>query len=226
MDLPNTSSKSSRVNKHEGRTTSKEVRRQQLIEATIKSIAKYGLAGTTISTVTGFAGLSTGIVNLQFNSKENLLEETLRHLAEEHREQWRKTAKKVDLKAKAKLLAIVDAEFHPKICNHKKLTVWAAFYGEAGYRVSYRRIMSEIDSERWEASKALCAEIIEDGGYGNLDVEEIAETLEGLFDGFCLNILIYPGEFTNQDAKARVHAYLASIFPDHFDRPTKTRSEG
>ena len=204
------------------RTASREVRRQQLIQATIESIAKHGISGTTMNTVTKQAGLSIGIVNFHFESKENLLEETLRHLAEEHRHQWKSSVEKAGPSPRDRLLAIVDAEFHPKICSRKKLTVWFAFYGEAGYRKSYRKIMSSLDNERWEASHAICAELIRDGGYDHLDAEDVAETIEGLFDGFCMSILIYPGEFTRDVARAKVRSYLATAFPRHFDRPAKT----
>ncbi|WP_353618775.1 TetR family transcriptional regulator [Tropicibacter sp. R16_0] len=59
------------------RTESKEVRRQQLINTTIASIARIGIVGTTMSTVTESAGLSIGVVNCHFKSTQNLLEETL-----------------------------------------------------------------------------------------------------------------------------------------------------
>ena len=226
METPKTTEKAGRINTHTGRTASKAVRRQQLIEATIESIAKFGISGTTMTTVTGFAGLSVGIVNFHFQSKENLFEETLRFLAAEHRDLWQKVMDRKKLSTSEQLLAIVDAEFHPQTCNRKKLTVWSAFYGEAGYRTYYRKIMSDIDSERWEASTELCREIISQGGYDNLVAQDVAETLEGLFDGFCLNILIYPGDFTREDAKDRVRSYLAATFPQHFERPKKECSEG
>jgi TetR/AcrR family transcriptional repressor of bet genes len=211
--------KAARTNRKAGRTASKEVRRRQLIEATIESIGKYGISGTTMNTVTGFAGLSNGIVNFHFTNKETLFEETLRFLAEEHRDQWRKSFRNAALAPEAKLLAIVDAHFHPSICSRKKLAVWFGFYGETGYRASYRRITSEIDEERWEVSTALCREIIRDGGYEGAEADHVASTLEGLYDGFCLNILIYPGEFTRDDAKRRIRGYLACTFPKHFQRP-------
>ena len=66
------------------RTESKEVRRKQLIDATIESIAQNGIAGTTMSTVTETAGLSLGIVNFHFESKQKLFEETLVHIAKEY----------------------------------------------------------------------------------------------------------------------------------------------
>ncbi|MCR9112686.1 MAG: TetR/AcrR family transcriptional regulator [Rhodobacteraceae bacterium] len=201
------------------RTESREVRRRQLIDATIESISRHGISGTTMSTVTGLAGLSTGIVNFHFKNKETLFEDTLRFLGREHRDQWRNSVRDAALRPEAKLLAIVDAHFHPDICSRKKLAVWFGFYGEAGYRGQYRQIMSEIDEERWETSIRLCQNIIADGGYDDVEAEDVASTLEGLYDGFCLNILIYPGEFSHEDAKAQIRAYLAGVFPKHFETP-------
>ena len=57
---------------------SKEERQHQLIQATIRSVAQNGLSDTTMATVSSEAGLSQGIINLHFQSKERLLVETLR----------------------------------------------------------------------------------------------------------------------------------------------------
>lgn len=226
LTSPMETGKATRINRSSGRTAAREIRRRQLIEAAIESIAKYGISGTTMSTVTGFAGLSVGTVNFHFESKEKLFEETLRFLAEEHRDQWQQGTRKAGTSLRDRLLAIVDAEFHPRICSRKKLTVWTAFYGEAGYRASYRKIMSDIDTERWGASRQICEAIIRDGNYSGQDGREIAETLEGLFDGFCLTILIYPGQLSAADAKLRVRAYLATVFPGYFDMPVRTCAKG
>ena len=47
----------------------------------------------------------------------------------------------------------------------------------------------------------------------------VARTLEALYDGLSLNILMYPGTFTRDRAKAEVRAYLASVYPTHFPMP-------
>ena len=67
------------------RTAPPAERREQLILATIRSVADRGLVDTTIATVAQEAGLSQGIVNLHFRSKDGLLTETLRYLADEYR---------------------------------------------------------------------------------------------------------------------------------------------
>jgi TetR/AcrR family transcriptional repressor of bet genes len=63
------------------RKASKEMRRQQLIEATIDTLATKGYAATTLADVAKAAGLSGGIVNFHFETKDKLLVETLRQLA-------------------------------------------------------------------------------------------------------------------------------------------------
>ena len=59
------------------RTATRAARRQQLIDATMKCIARKGIGSTTLADVAREAGLSQGIVNLHFRTKDNLLNETL-----------------------------------------------------------------------------------------------------------------------------------------------------
>ncbi|MDH5412094.1 MAG: TetR family transcriptional regulator, partial [Alphaproteobacteria bacterium] len=66
------------------RANVKHLRREQLIEATMKTIARYGYARTTMAHVAQAAGLSQGIVNFYFKTKEALLYETFVHLAQEY----------------------------------------------------------------------------------------------------------------------------------------------
>ena len=202
------------------RTETKEVRRAQLIDATITSIAQHGIAGTTMSTVTETAGLSIGIVNFHFKSKQNLFEETLLFLAREHRDQWKKHYDCAGLSPAEKLSAIVAAHFHPSICTPKKLAVWFAFYGEAGRRAAYRSLIDGIDDERYATSERLIQSIVDTGGYTAAPVDQIASTLEGLYDGLCLNILMYPEFFSRKKAEAQVKLYLATHFPNHFSPDT------
>jgi len=199
-----------------GRTAPPEVRRAQLIDATIDSIAQYGLSGTTMSTVTRIAGLSQGIANFHFQSKQNMLCETLRFLAEQHHELWKSQLENSGLKSAEKLLAIADAHFHPDVCNPRKLAVWYGFFGEPVHRETYRELVRDIDAERWEVSVGLCRTICEEGEYKSVDPEAVMRALEALYDGFFLNILIYPDMFSPEDAKRLIRDFLARAFPEHF----------
>lgn len=206
------------------RTEDKLVRRTQLIEATMTCIAKYGISGTTLAKVTEVAGLSLGLVNFHFASKERLFEDTLRFVAGEHRDQWQKGIKATHLSDADRFLAIIDSFFHPQICNRKKLSVWFAFFGEAANRNTYRVIVTDIDEERHQESMRLIRRI---AGEGNpaIDPISVSLTLEALVDGLWLNMLVYPQDFTRDLAKAQVRRVLALMFPDQFN-PTLPPTNG
>lgn len=211
--------KSKRADKPLRRTESKEVRRQQLIDATIRSIAKYGIGGTTMSTVTEIAGLSLGIVNFHFKSKQNLFEETLVFLAREHHDLWQKAYRDAGLSAADKLMAIVDAHFDRSICSPKKLAVWYAFYGEAGRRKVYRKLIEDIDMERYHVSLRLCEEIAKEGGYDAIPPQQVNNLLEALYDGVWLELLTYPESYNRKEARNHIVAFLAKVFPNDFEMP-------
>lgn len=198
------------------RTASPEERRKQLIDATITSISRNGITGTTLTTVTGIAGLSLGLVNFHFKTKDALLVATLVHLAAELRDRWLETARRDDLEPHQKLAAIVEVHFDGSISNRRKLAVWFAFFGETKQRKSYRDCIAALDMERLETAIELSRALIAQGGYDHVNPEGIGEALEALFDGFWLNILMYPARFTNDAAKAQIYAFLAGQFPRHF----------
>ncbi|MCP5075459.1 MAG: TetR family transcriptional regulator [Rhodobacteraceae bacterium] len=204
------------------RTASREVRRQQLIDATIDSIAKFGLSATTMATITKFANLSQGIVNFHFQTKERLLVEAIGNLADEHRALWQKRYAQTGSSARERLSALIESDYHPNICNRKKLTVWFAFYGEKKYRAAYRERCGEIDEDRVSETTRLCRQIKEEGDYKDVDALMFAQSLEAFTDGLWLNILLYPETFSRQRAKDECFAYLASVFPDHFSAPANS----
>jgi AcrR family transcriptional regulator len=127
------------------RTASKEARRQQLIEATIKCISKRGIGSTTLGDVAKEAGLSQGIVNLHFQSKDNLFNETLRFLAEEYKSLFEKTLDKAGPGAADKLLALMELDLKPSVCDQRKLAVWFGFWGEVKAMPTYRKMCNEYD---------------------------------------------------------------------------------
>ena len=201
------------------RTASKEQRRLELIHATLGSIAQRGIGNTSIAHVANEAGLSQGIVNLHFQSKERLFTESLRHLADEYRANWENTLDKAGENPAARLAALVNMDFSRKVCERKKLAVWFAFWGEARSRPTYAKICAQRDVEYEKALSAVCQELIRQGKYKNLDPGRVSLTLGSMTEGLWLNMHIVPTKVSRERARSAVMAYLASIFPKHFDPP-------
>ena len=198
------------------RTATREKRRQQLIDATIKCIARKGMGSTTLGDVAGEAGLSQGIVNLHFESKDNLLNETLTYIAEEYKTQFNRVLEKSGPGAANKLHALMELDLRPSILDRRKLAVWFAYWGEVKSRPTYRRICEKSDEYYDEIVRSLCEELINDGGYKNLSANSIATALTSMTNGMWLSCLISPKLFDRREAMRAVDEYLHSIFPRHF----------
>ena len=115
------------------------------------------------------AGLSQGIINLHFRSKERLLTETLRYLSDEYRNACSEAADAAGSSPAAGLQAMVDLDFRRNICTRDKLAVWFAFWGERKFRPTYRRICAARDKSYDDMARDLCARLCEQGDYPDVE---------------------------------------------------------
>ncbi len=198
------------------RTASREARRQQLIDATVKCIARKGMGGTTLGDVAGEAGLSQGIVNLHFESKENLLNETLRYLADEYKTQFDKALITAGPRSADRLRALMELDLRPSICGRRKISVWFAFWSEVKSRPMYRKICDESDRHYDAIIESLCEEIIAEGGYLDITASAVTVGLTAMTNGLWLSYLISPKTFDPQSAANAINEYLGGVFPKHF----------
>jgi AcrR family transcriptional regulator len=199
-----------------GRKASKETRRQQLIEATIDSLAKRGYSETTLADVADGAGLSRGIVNFHFESKEKLLIATLQYMADEYAGHWNAALEKAGSNASAQLWALVAADFDRKICTKRKLAAWCAFWGEAKSRPTYQALCGARDVKYQETFVALIRRLKDEGGYA-YEAEDSALALCASMEGLWLRLMMGDG-LTREKAHAAAVEFLVSVFPDHFTR--------
>lgn len=205
-----------------GRAEARAKRRSQLIDATMKCIARRGIGGTTLSDVATEVGLSQGIVNLHFESKDNLLKETLETLAGEYRSQFERALSRASESPATGLQALMELDLSPGICQPAKLAVWFAFWGEVKSRPTYRKICDEIDSYYDRVVERLCAEIIAEGGYDHITAGQAATALTAMTNGLWLSCLISPQEWSRHAALDAIMSYLANVFPNHFRSPGTT----
>ncbi len=204
------------------RAATKELRRQQLIDSTIAAIGRHGLSDITMANVAQGAKLSHGIVNFHFQSKEQLLVETLRYVTQEYRATWIKAVDKAGPSAAGELTALLLAAFEPAICTRRKLAVWHSFYGEARSRPTYRKICDSLDEERRGAVVDLVRRVIAEGGYQDLDPLIMARGLESMTDGLWLDLLLGTSRLHREAARETVRTFLACVFPKHYPRAERS----
>lgn len=186
-------------------------RRRQVLDATFRSIVNNGLARTTLATVAQEAGLSQGVAVFYFQTKDGMLTEALRDLYQTYEAHWKKALAQADPAPAAQLLAIVTADFDPKICNPSILSVWFAFWGEQKFKPRYAELTREFNDNRSAAVKGICARLLpDDPGRA----ENIAEWVDTLTDGYWQNIHLFPDSCDNARARKAALACIRALLPE------------
>lgn len=210
----------------QGRKASKDVRRQQLIEATIQVLAQRGYASLTVADVAKAAGLSVGIINFHFESKEKLLAASLGHLADEYNRNWKAAIAAAGPGAAERLESVLMADFNDAVFTPTKLAAWIAFWGETQGRPIYRDYCAAFDLEHSEELRQLCAQIIEEGRYGYEPVA-ITRGLEAMGEGLWLGVVTSNAEIAPHisaaEARRTIGVCLKALFPKHFASSAKVR---
>ena len=199
-----------------GRKASRETRQQQLIEATIDSLARRGYAETTLANVADGAGLSRGIVNFHFESKDKLLVATLQYMADEYATHWASAYEKAQPTAAARLWALMGADFDRRLTTKRKLAAWCAFWGEAKSRPTYQALCGARDERYQQLVEDLVSALQAEGGY---PFEPKAMTLAfcALLEGLWWRMIMSEG-LSREAAHEAAIEFLAAVFPRHFNR--------
>lgn len=179
------------------------IRRQQLIDATLKVIEDNGFQGATIGKIAQASGMSVGIVSHYFGGKQGLLEAAMRHLlATLGGDVLRSMEARRDT-PRDRLMAIVDANFSSVQTDPQSAKTWLAFWTQAMHspelmrlqRVNERRLLSNLQYYL----KALIP--------AN-QVKGIAQTIAALIDGFWLRAAMSEGRIEPDEAIALCKTYI------------------
>jgi TetR/AcrR family transcriptional regulator, transcriptional repressor of bet genes len=178
-----------------------EIRRRQLIEATIASIHEVGFAESSLSRISARAGVSTGIVHHYFEDKAELLESTLRQLGTNLRLAViaRLTAAKTP---RERLLAVLEGNIGTDTFTPEGVSAWLAFWAQVPTSPRLARIQHVVIS-RLHDNLVHALRLM-----GRKDAEEIARVTEALIDGLWLRAALSQDGPDSARARRLVLDYL------------------
>ncbi|WP_114417392.1 transcriptional regulator BetI [Marinospirillum perlucidum] len=125
----------------------RDTRRQQLIEATMASIAELGMQKTTIISISRRAGLSSGIISHYFGGKEGLIEAALRYLLEQLGKELKERLALSDGTPEQRLECIVEANFSDFQQSEMTAKTWLSFWARSMHEPGLQRLQ-QINNAR------------------------------------------------------------------------------
>lgn len=195
------------------RQEQKLITRQKLLDTTIDIISVEGMTGLTLAKVAERAGLSRGICNFHFQTKEQLMLEAFQTLYREHEQAWRAIVEDDRQSPAERLNLLIRTLLTPPLADPRKLAVWLAFWGVAPHRQTYIDLCTEGDCLYEQAIEELLRQLSPGQQEINgLSLKTIAVWLTAMIDGIHLQYLIAPGRLTPDEAIRACQAFLGSYF--------------
>jgi len=187
-----------------------EIRKPQLINATMEAINEVGLLKASVAKIAGIAGVSPAIINHYFGGKDGLLEETMRYVLKELFGSVAQQSSQADADdVMARVVGIVQGNFAPKQLDPKVVKTWLAFWSQAMHkpqlhrlqRANEQRLLSHL---RYELKKVMSRE----------RAVFHAQAIAALIDGIWLRGALSPEGINKPLAEAIIVDYLERCLPE------------
>ncbi|WP_029937501.1 TetR family transcriptional regulator C-terminal domain-containing protein [Sphingomonas sp. UNC305MFCol5.2] len=184
-----------------------DARRQSLIEATARVLARDGAAGASVRAIALEAGVSPGLVAHHFGGVHALIAATYGHIGEQVSAALDAAVADAGEDPRARLSAYVAASFAPPIADRALLATWTAFWGlviargdvAALHDAQYAHYRTEL-----EALLAAC-------GLVAPATRRAAIAITALVDGLWLELCLSPTVLDAVEARAITEAQIAAL---------------
>lgn len=121
-----------------------EVRRQKLMEATVRCLVTHGVADTTVRRIAEEADLSLGMIRHHFQSKDSLLAATYQYLSQLLHQQAEKAIAAAGDQPLAQLHAFITAGLRPPILKKNYIRARFLFWGLSHTHAEVRAVHDRI----------------------------------------------------------------------------------
>jgi len=181
-----------------------DIRKPQLVQATMAVIDRVGLHSASIALISKEAGVSTGIINHYFGGKHGLLEETMREILRQLSVTITKALKELPANAhQQRINAIINGNFEGYQAENKVAKTWLAFWSYSMHdaqlkrlqRVNEKRLISHLLIELKALLEPEQAELVAHG-------------IASLIDGIWLRGTLNPEGIDANKARAIINDYL------------------
>ena len=198
-----------------------ELRRAQLIEVTIDSLAEVGYVGTTLAEIAGRAGVSPGLVAHYFEEKDGLLEAAFRTLA-------RSLAVRVRARLalartpRGRVQAVIDTNLAPEEFDKRTGTAWLAFWGQVLHVSGLKRVQTAYQRRMLSNLRHDLRQIIP-----GEHARSLAAMIAALIDGVWLRAALSEWqEADSESARALLTAFVDERLKDLARKAAADGSEG
>ena len=194
------------------------VRREALVEATLKCLKKYGHDGVSVRRISAAAGVSIGLINHHFPSKSGLIAETYLTLALSLQESVRAQAQNQSVSPRARLSQFFRASFTPELLDPQLFSVWVVFWSMVAHAPEIRAVHDQTYGKYRLILENLLEELADSGAAPRLKLKNAAIALCALLDGLWVELSLSSQTFKPSEAIAICEDWVSALCSGAFPR--------
>jgi AcrR family transcriptional regulator len=183
---------------------SAQQRRAELIDAGIACLGQGGMTAFTIDQICKQAGVSRGLINHHFKTKEDLMVSIYSQMTDYLlRDRSRESPA-------AQIAGFIDSSFDEASFDRSTLRAWLSIWGQ----VATRPELKSLHQDRYRHYRRQLAQALSTIALDrklDIDPDSVARQLIALIDGLWLEYCLHSDGFSLADARADCYRLLESV---------------
>ncbi|MFP3515497.1 TetR family transcriptional regulator C-terminal domain-containing protein [Pseudomonas sp. SIMBA_077] len=188
-----------------------ELRKANLIEATLVCLKRYGFQGASIRKISAEAGVSIGLISHHYCGKDELVAHAYNAITGRVMGLLREAMAQASSSPRERFSAFFRASFSDEMLDPQLLDAWLAFWGAMKtvetINLAHDRSYGEYRQELRNILNDLAAE----EGWQAFDADLAAIALSALLDGLWLESGLNPGTFTPAQGIVMCEAWVDGL---------------
>jgi TetR/AcrR family transcriptional repressor of bet genes len=202
------------------------VRRQLLVDATLRCLKQYGHEGASIRRISAAAGVSVGLINHHFSSKSGLVALTYETLALSVQESIRQQAENTVSSPRERLRGFFRASFSAENIDPQLFNVWLVFWGMLPHSPEIRAVHDRTYGKYRAILESLLGQLSASGAAPKLRLRPAAIGLSALLDGLWIELSLSRATFKPSEAIAYCESWTDALCEGAFPGLLSARTKG
>jgi TetR/AcrR family transcriptional regulator, transcriptional repressor of bet genes len=204
------------------------VRREALVDATLRCLKRYGHEGVSVRRISAAAGVSIGLINHHFPSKSGLIAETYETLALSLQDSIRRQAENSAVSPRRRLSDFFRASFAAEILDPQLFNVWLVFWSMVAHSPEIRAVHDRTYGKYRSILESLLGQLVDSGAAPRFKLRPAAIALSALLDGLWVELSLSPTTFKPREAvdlcEDWINALCNGCFPRLLEAPNGDKS--
>ena len=194
------------------------VRREALVDATLRCLKEYGHDGVSVRRISAAAGVSIGLINHHFPSKSGLVAEAYETLALSLQDSIRQQAENRAVSARDRLSGFFRASFAPELLDPALFNVWLVFWSMVAHSADIRAVHDRTYGKYRAVLESLLSQLIQSNAAPPFKLRQAGIALAALLDGLWVELSLSPGNIKPREAITICEDWVAALCNGAFPR--------